>query len=73
MFAILKFCNFTIFQWTENGNTWDFICQHGPDECFGNKVQVDFVDFCALVDAVHIDINQTFGILFARRVFWDES
>ena len=49
MFAILKFCNFTIFQWTENGNTWDFICQHGPDECFGNKVQVDFVDFVILL------------------------
>jgi len=24
--------------WEENGSTWDFTCQHGPDECFGNKV-----------------------------------
>ena len=48
-FAILQLCNFTILQWTENGNTWDFICQHGPDECFGNKVQVDFVDFVILL------------------------
>ena len=47
--ALLQFCNFTILQWTENGNTWDFICQHGPDECFGNKVQVDFVDFVILL------------------------
>merc|ERR1712212_1201741 len=25
--------------WTENGDSWDFVCQHGPDECLGNKAQ----------------------------------
>ena len=27
-------------EWTENGDSWDFVCQHGPDECLGNKAQV---------------------------------
>merc|ERR1712004_686327 len=36
---VINFKPFGKANWTENGNTWDFICQHGPDECFGNKVQ----------------------------------
>ena len=62
-FAILQLCNFTILQWTENGNTWDFICQHGPDECFGNKVQVDFVILLMLSTLISIKhLGSYFGI-----------
>ena len=26
-------------QFTEAGDSWTFMCQHGPQECYGNIVQ----------------------------------
>merc|ERR1712203_1348494 len=36
---VINFKPFGKANWTENGESWDFVCQHGPDECFGNKAQ----------------------------------
>merc|ERR1712158_28118 len=36
---VINFKPFGKANWTENGDSWDFVCQHGPDECFGNKAQ----------------------------------
>ena len=35
----LGLCILYIFQWTESNGSWDFTCQHGPRECYNNKVQ----------------------------------
>jgi len=36
---VINFKPFGKANWTESGDSWDFVCQHGPDECFGNKAQ----------------------------------
>merc|ERR1712018_254180 len=36
---VINFKPFGKANWTENGVSWDFVCQHGPDECLGNKAQ----------------------------------
>jgi len=37
------FVPFGFSNYTPNGDTYDFTCQHGPDECYGNKIHA-----CAL-------------------------
>merc|ERR1719348_2326702 len=39
----ISFKPFGKANFTENDQSWDFTCQHGPNECWGNKVQA-----CAL-------------------------
>merc|ERR1712032_1471052 len=36
---VINYKPFGKANWTENGDSWDFVCQHGPDECLGNKAQ----------------------------------
>ena len=50
-------------QFTQDGSGWSFTCQHGPDECQGNKVQA-----CVL-DQVRLKVfSSTFQNLFPHKV-----
>ena len=37
------------FKWTDSGDSWEFECQHGPDECLGNLVHA-----CILFQVINI-------------------
>lgn len=35
---VVEFVPFGFSNYTQDGTSWDFTCQHGPDECYGNKI-----------------------------------
>ncbi|RZB58813.1 gamma-interferon-inducible lysosomal thiol reductase-like, partial [Asbolus verrucosus] len=63
----LEYIPFGFAEATNDGEKWNFTCQHGPEECYGNKVQscaielnsgnavTEFVN-CALADDASSDV-----------------
>ena len=50
------------FQWTESEGSWDFTCQHGPRECYNNKIQA-----CILNQVRNSGIFQSLCISYISR------
>ena len=57
--SILDIVNITIVPYgnareTYNASTklYDFVCQHGPNECLGNLIHVKFIFFASIISCL---------------------